>query len=570
MRVNIIGNHRKGTGVSQDVQILHGLIAHVLGKETQIRHVPHYYPQCPEAEVNFFIEVINPSLFTYAAKNIWIPNPEWTYKTWEPYAKKVDEIWVKTHEAEKLFAGWGVTTRYIGWTSIDKVMPEKKNYWKAIVPVGKNIWRNPRPIIQVYMAIRRKDPSLYKALPTLHIVHDPQAVPLPPISAEFQEKIKLIPGPIPEKEYDELLQECGLCICFSAAEGFGHAVNEAMSAGCIPMLSPIDPFRELSKEVMWVSNSKMTANPQCLGNLEDIDLESVVDTLLIYCTSEFHWKKQTSERVRAEYEARHKKFVELMTETLTNTFSDVSEHSVEKLLPKEDDLPSVSVITITKDRRTFIPLAKYCFLAQSYPESKLEWVIVDDGNDQIKDLVSDLPNVTYVLCDEREGGWTIGAKRNLGVERAKHDVLVMMDDDDVYPNNSLLTRVAMMFAGPKPHECVFSTTIPCYDIHETKSFMNVPPMVLAQADRVSEATLCFTRDFWKNRQFPDQQIAEAGAFIRGREQMCREVSPQDVIVSLTHKKTTSSRKAPAGEPNGCHYGFADELFTLVSEIANAI
>jgi hypothetical protein len=178
--------------------------------------------------------------------------------------------------------------------------------------------------------------------------------------------------------------------------------------------------------------------------------------------------------------------------------------------------------------------------------------------------------VTYVLCDEREGGWTIGAKRNLGVERAKHDILVMMDDDDVYPNNSILTRVAMMLAGPKPHECVFSTTIPCYDIHETKSFMNVPPSTLAMADRVSEATLCFTRDFWKNRQFPDQQIAEAGAFIRGREQMCREMSPQDIIVSLTHKKTTSSRKAPAGEPNGCHYGFADELFTLVSEIAESI
>ena len=157
------------------------MIVHVLGKETQIRHVPHYYPQCPEAEVNFFIEVITPSLFTYAAKNIWIPNPEWTYKTWEPYAKMVDEIWVKTHEAEKIFADWGVQTRYIGWTSIDKVQPEKKNYHKAIVPAGKNIWRNPKPIIQAYMRLFQQRPELYKALPELHIVHDPNAIQLPPI-----------------------------------------------------------------------------------------------------------------------------------------------------------------------------------------------------------------------------------------------------------------------------------------------------------------------------------------------------------------------------------------------------
>lgn len=268
---------------------------------------------------------------------------------------------------------------------------------------------------------------------------------------------------------------------------------------------------------------------------------------------------------RSEYEARHQAFIKRITEVLTE-FKDIPEYSLEAKLPKEEDMPPVSVITITRDRRQFIPLAKYCYMAQGYPENKIEWVIVDDGKDQIKDLITDLPNVKYILCDEP---MTIGAKRNLAVEKASHDILVVLDDDDVYPNNSLLTRVAYMLAEPKK-ECSFCTTIPCFDIHEKKSFMNVPPNTLGMSDRVSEATLCFTREFWKSRPFPDQQIAEGGAFIRGREHMCREVSPQDVIVSLTHKKTTSSRKAPAGESNGCHYGFSDELFTLVSEIAESI
>lgn len=564
MRVNIIGNHKKDTGVSQDVHILHGLIIHVLGKETQIRHVPHFWPQCPEAEVNFFIEVINPSLFSYAAKNIWIPNPEWCYKTWEPYAKMVDEIWVKTHEAEKLFEQWGVQVRYIGWTSIDKVFPEKKNYHKAIVPVGKNIWRNPKPIIQAYMKIKQVDPSLYNHLPELHIVH---SIPLPPIPEEFQKKIKLHSEVMKERDYDDLLQECGLCICMSAAEGFGHAVNEAMSAGCILMLSPIDAFRELANEVLWVSNSKVTPHPYCLGNLEDVEIDSIIDALVVYSTSQFNWKTYRSKVVRAEYEDRHKQFVEKMSETLKNLFEGMTDYSLESKLPKEDDLPSVSVITITRDRRAFIPLAKYCFIAQSYPENKLEWVIVDDGKDQIKDMVTDIPNVKYVLVDEP---LTIGAKRNLAIKNASHDVLVMMDDDDVYPNNSILARVAHMFAEPRK-ECLFSTTIPCYEIHQKKSFMNVPPITLPMCERVSEATLCFTRKFWEEGKFPDKQIAEGDAFIRNREQMCREMSPEDVIVSLSHKKTTSSRKPPTGmEQNGCHYGFADELFTLVSEIGDSL
>jgi hypothetical protein len=567
MRVNIIGNHKKGTGVAQDVHILHGLIVHVLGKETEIRHIPHYFPQCPPAEVNFFIEVINPSLFTFAAKNIWLPNPEWTYKTWTPYAKMVDEIWVKTHEAEKLFAELGVETRYVGWTSIDKVMAEKKNYSKAIVPVGKNIWRNPKPIIQTYMKIYKNDRSLYNHLPELHIVHDPSAVALPPIPEEYTGKIKLHSEVMKEEEYDALLQECGLCICMSAAEGFGHAVNEAMSTGCVLMLNPIDAFRELADKVLWVSSGKVTQHPHCLGNLEDIDVDSLVDSLAVYASSQHTWKTSQSKISRADYESRHAKFIDNMTASLKDLFHEIPEYSLDNRLPKEDMLPSVSVITITRDRRAFIPLAKYCFLAQGYPEDKIEWVIVDDGKDQIKDLVSDLPNVKYVLVDDP---MTIGAKRNLAVEQASHDVLVIMDDDDIYPNNSILTRVANMMAEPRK-ECLFSTTIPCYEIHEKKSFMNVPPSVLGMADRVSEATLCFTRKFWESKKFPDQQIAEGGAFVRGREEMCREISPQDVIVSLCHKKTTSSRKPPTGmEQNGCHYGLVDELFTLVSEIGDSI
>jgi hypothetical protein len=373
---------------------------------------------------------------------------------------------------------------------------------------------------------------------------------------------------MPEADYDALLKECGLCICLSAAEGFGHAVNEAMSAGCVLLLSPIDPFLEITKgkDVLWVSELRRTLHPQCLGELYDVDQRSIYEALAAYVSSSPMWKAEYSQSMRSVYEENHAAFVERMKTTLTEVMGGIPEYVMENGFPKEDEMPKVSILTITRDRRVFMPLAKYCVLAQGYPEDKIEWVIVDDGTDQIKDLVSDLPNVKYILCDEP---MTIGAKRNLAVEKASHDILVMMDDDDVYPNNSILTRVVFMMTEPKK-QCVFATTIPCFNIHEKKSFMNVPPNVLAMADRVSEATLCFTREFWNQRKFPDQQIAEGGAFIRGREEMCREISPQDVIVSLVHKKNTSSRKAPPGEANGCHYGFSEDLFTLVSEIAESL
>ncbi len=563
MRVNIIGN-TNSLGLAQDIHILHGMIFHTLGKGTVIRHVPHFHPQCEEAEINFFVESINPALFQFAAKNVWVPHPEWTQKAWEPYGKMVDEIWVKTREAEKLFASWG-KTRYINWTSVDKTVPEKKDYSRAMVPVGKNMWRHPKPIVQAYMRIQQTNPELFAKLPVVELVY--YDVQVPKIPDSVASKFVVHDQRMSEKEYDKLMADCGLLICTSAAEGFCHAVNEGMSAECVLLLSVIEPFRELTHKALWVSTSKSVPHPECLGVLEDVEVGSLVDALEMYANMDHHSLRSESRGNRERYESRHQKFLVAIEKAIKEITAGLETYSLQSMLPREQDLPFISVITITRDRRAFIPLVKYGLIAQTYPAEKIEWIIVDDGKDQIKDLVSDMKNVVYVLADEP---MTIGAKRNLAVTYASHDILVNMDDDDVYPSNSLLSRVAHMLAEPKK-ECLFSTVIPCYDIHEKKSFMNVPPIKLPMCERVSEATLCFTWAFWEAGRFPDQQIAEGGGFIRGREHQCRELSPQDVIVSLIHKKNTSSRKAPPmAEPNGCHYGFSDELFTLVTEIGQSI
>ena len=224
----------------------------------------------------------------------------------------------------------------------------------------------------------------------------------------------------------------------------------------------------------------------------------------------------------------------------------------------------VSIITLTYNRKEFLPLAKYSYLIQSYPEDKLEWIIVNDG-ESIEDELIGIPNLKYIQLNEKTD---IGEKRNIGIKNAMYDTICMIDDDDVYPNNSILERVAMLLKSPQK-ECVFCTTIPCYDIEKYTSFMNLPPITLEMSKRVSEATLCFTKKFWEERKF-EGHISEGDAFIQGREQMCRELSPQEIIVSLVHSKNTSDRKTPEGEPNGCHYGFNEKLYALVSQIGETL
>jgi hypothetical protein len=576
MRINIISNFGKNTGLNQDTFILRGILTGIFDKDVSIACVPHVYPHCEEADANIFIETINPSLFAYARKNIWIPNIEWTRRTWEPYMGMVDEIWVKTREAEDVFTQLTKTTiRNIGWTSIDKGWDTtmKKNYHKAFVPVGKNLYRYPRPILQAYMRIKENNPTLYDKLPTLHVVYSPEHMQVT-VPESIQDKVIIKAEVMKDTEYDELLKECGVCICTSLAEGFGHAVNEAMSVGCNLILSPIRPFvddlvGEVQTGVEYCEKLNSQEQTDCIGTLVDVSIQSICDALERFVNTSFKEKRSSSEVIRQVYETRHKTWVTNMKELLPTVFdTSLPEYRLKDVFPKEDELPDVSIVTLTKDRRNFMPLAKYCYLLQTYPEDKMEWVIVDDGEDSIEDTLIGVPNVTYVRC---EPGMTIGQKRNLGVSKALYDTIVICDDDDVYPENTVLHRVAMTMKEPVK-ECGFCTTIPCYDITKYSSFMNVPPMTLPMSQRVSEATLIFTRKFWEDRKFEDTtNIAEGDAFIRGREQMCRELSPQEVIVSLTHPKNLSSRKIPDfKEPNGCHYGFNEKLFALVSEIGIAM
>jgi glycosyltransferase involved in cell wall biosynthesis len=564
MRINIISSHRKNTELSQDVNILGGVLTAIFDKDVQIKFVHYNQPQCQEADVNIFVELLNPSLFSYAFKNIWIPNVEYTPLTWVPYMHMVNEIWVKTHEAERIIKELTPTTvRYIGWTSLNKETPSTKNYFKAIVPLGKNYNREIEVLFKAYEKIHSIGPVDFCKLPVLHVVSW-MSIQVPTIISDRV----VVHDKLSDEDYDALLRESGLCICLSKAEGFGHPVNEAMASGCNLIVSSIAPFLEdvVGKPnlgALFCESSESKSDDKFFGSFVSSDVDSLVQQLQRYIDTADVDKNAGGNVMRSVYEQNHRTWLQCMRELLPAVLHVEPEYSLRETLPKEELLPNISVVCVTRNRRMFMPILKYSYMIQSYPEEKMELVLVDDGDDPIEDTLIGVPNVVYVRLDKKT---LIGEKRNIGISRAMYDVIAFMDDDDVYPNNSVIERTAMMLKSPAK-ECAFCSVIPCYDIMKYSSFINAPPLDLPMSQRVSEATLIFTRSFWEARKFDDIQIAEGDAFIRDREHMCRELSPQEVIVSLVHSTNTTSRKIPNfKEPNGCHFGFNEKLFAMVSEI----
>jgi hypothetical protein len=237
------------------------------------------------------------------------------------------------------------------------------------------------------------------------------------------------------------------------------------------------------------------------------------------------------------------------------------------------DLPKVAIITLTHNRPKWFTNMARNVLEVDYPSDRIVWVVVDDGDPMIGRVDFDVLRfrekapqirVEYVSLTQKT---PIGEKRNLGCRAAPADteVFVMMDDDDHYPKSSVLARISMM--RWMNAACVYCATIPMYDCRRFISAMNVPPLDLGPAQRMSEATLAFTRGFWESRSFdPTCNVAEGEAFLTGRESQSAEIPPPGVIVSFLHAGNSTSRRIPEDqEPNGCHYGFDDEYFLYLTE-----
>ena len=94
-------------------------------------------------------------------------------------------------------------------------------------------------------------------------------------------------------------------------------------------------------------------------------------------------------------------------------------------------LPFVSIVTPTYNRRRFIPSLIKMIQQQTYPRDRMEWLIYDDGQEAIGDLIdaakADLPVTRYFFSEDK---LTLGEKRNKLNEAAQGEIIVAMDDDD--------------------------------------------------------------------------------------------------------------------------------------------
>lgn len=181
-----------------------------------------------------------------------------------------------------------------------------------------------------------------------------------------------------------------------------------------------------------------------------------------------------------------------------------------------DDLPGVTIITPTYNRRDIFPLAVRNFYRLQYPKDKLEWLIADDGTDKIKDLLPGDERIRYINCKVGDSKLTIPKKRNILCKYATYNIIAHMDDDDLHFPTSILARVKALKSQPDK-KCVGCHTMGIYDMANKQSNVSSLMDENHNLTELWEGSMMYTKDFWLKRPFNDKlRFNEGVEFIDGR------------------------------------------------------
>lgn len=203
----------------------------------------------------------------------------------------------------------------------------------------------------------------------------------------------------------------------------------------------------------------------------------------------------------------------------------------------EEDLPFVSICTPTFNRRPFIESMFQCFRNQTYPLSRMEWIIVDDGTDKIQDLVeqSGISQIKYFPLDQK---MKLGEKRNFMHSKTTGSILVYMDDDDYYPPERVDHAVDMLRIH-KTAMIAGSSEIYIYFKHIQKMYQCGP----YGKDHATAGTFAFRRQLLNETQYDENAcLAEEKMFLRNFTVPMVQLDPLKTILVFSHIHNTFDKR----------------------------
>ena len=205
------------------------------------------------------------------------------------------------------------------------------------------------------------------------------------------------------------------------------------------------------------------------------------------------------------------------------------------------ELPFVSICTPTFNRRPFIPFLIKCFEHQTYPRERMEWIIIDDGVDNVEELFKNISEVKYFRYEKK---MRLGKKRNLMHSKCIGDIIIYMDDDDYYPPDRVSHAVDKLLKTPS---ALWAGSSLMYIY-----FKNINQMYTFGPygeNHATAATFAFKKEMLSKTSYDeDAALAEEKAFLKGGTIPGIQLDPLKTILVFSHIHNTFNKQELLEQP----------------------
>ena len=260
-------------GLDRDSSLLAGVLGG-LGTETlspRLRNPGDLFSAKYAADAAFHIERVAPWWRRKAGRHFLIPNQERFPERLLPRLKMVDRVLCKSRHAEDIFSRHHADVRFIGFTSEDRGMPgAEPDYGRFFHLAGRSTLKNTELLLTLWAA--------HPESPLLTLVQHPENAP-----ASVPGNVELVARYLDDDGLRLLQNSCGIHLCPSLSEGWGHYIVEAMSCAAVTVTTAAPPMDELVTPERGIIVPFSHSEPRHLGknfHADPAELEAAIKHLI--------------------------------------------------------------------------------------------------------------------------------------------------------------------------------------------------------------------------------------------------------------------------------------------------
>ncbi len=247
-------------------------------------------------DIAVHLERVFPLWKNKAGRHFLIPNQERFPQRQLGRLKMIDRVLCKSRHAAEIFARHHPDARFIGFTSPDRRLPNRQpDYGRFFHLAGRSTLKNTALLLDLWA----RHPEWPPFTLVQHPDNAPRAVPL---------NVELISRYVPDEELRELQNACGIHLCPSLSEGWGHYIVEAMSCRAVTLATDAAPMNELVQADRGVLVPFSKREPRHLGENFHADPAALEKAIVRLITMSAEEKEALGDAARAWFEENDRGF----------------------------------------------------------------------------------------------------------------------------------------------------------------------------------------------------------------------------------------------------------------------